>query len=505
MIANALLVLNQEPARIGEVMDVDTLLTYFAVSAIVSNTDGFTGPFEVDDHFQYYDPTTGRFVILPWDPDNTFGSINDLPDTDIFLNYERCLVTRMVKDGHLREPFLAKLDEVMQRVPAAMIQQQADTFAAQIRQAAATDTVKMYPTESFEWSLGYIKDWTSARYGSMSVQMAAARHARTGDAVNRGPALAGLALLVACAGACGESDDSGPGPMPCGFDDGEPNDSAGSPTTYDMGAAFDGCVGSASDVDHLQITAPVDTTGGYVTGTIGDVAGGTVRVRVLDGAGTTEIASFVAPGPDMPLTFFLAIAPGRNARIAIGDAGGATAAYTYRLTTTYQPVGDAFEPNDTPEGAAAMPAGTALQAFMFAGAYDGAAAYDDNYRFDAAAEMVTITMTDVPTDMAARIFLFRPDGSEVARVSSGLRGGALTLRSTLPLGREQPPRPGVDVGRSPVIRRRGNHPPRPLHPPVHAHRHAALSRPAHCSRQTGTISTCVRSRRQGAEDRPGPS
>ena len=78
----------EEPARIGEVMDVDTLLTYFAASAILSNTDGFTGPFEVDDHFQYLDPTTGRFVILPWDPDNTFGSINDLPDADIFLNYD---------------------------------------------------------------------------------------------------------------------------------------------------------------------------------------------------------------------------------------------------------------------------------------------------------------------------------------------------------------------------------------------------------------------------------
>jgi hypothetical protein len=175
VIGNALRVLTEEPARIGEVIDVDTLLTYFAVSAIVSNTDGFTGPFEVDDHFQYFDPTTGRFVILPWDPDNTFGSINDLPDADIYLNYERCLVTRMVKDGQLREPFLAKLEEVMQRVPAEAIQQTADQFAAQIRGAAAADTTKMYPTDSFEWSLTYIKDWIAGRYGSMNNQMAAAR------------------------------------------------------------------------------------------------------------------------------------------------------------------------------------------------------------------------------------------------------------------------------------------------------------------------------------------
>jgi hypothetical protein len=247
---------------------------------------------------------------------------------------------------------------------------------------------------------------------------------------------AGLALLLAAAVAapgCGEDGATGPGPMPCGFDDGEPNDAAGQPTAYAMGASFDGCVGAASDVDHLEIGAPTDSTGGYVLATVGDVAGGTVRVQVFDGAGTTEIASFVAAGPDAPVTFFLAIAPGRNGRIAISDAGGAPGPYTYRLTTSYQAVGDAFEPNDTPDGAAAMSTGTPLDAFMFAGAYDGATAYDDHYRFDALPEMATITMANVATDMAARIFLFRPDGSEVARVSSGLRGGTLTLRSTVPL------------------------------------------------------------------------
>ena len=59
VIGAALRVVAEEPARIGEVMDVDMLLTYFAASAILSNTDGFTGPFEVDDHFQYFDPETG--------------------------------------------------------------------------------------------------------------------------------------------------------------------------------------------------------------------------------------------------------------------------------------------------------------------------------------------------------------------------------------------------------------------------------------------------------------
>jgi hypothetical protein len=173
VIGAALRMVALEPARIGEVMDVDTLLTYFAVSAVLSNTDGFTGPFEVDDHFQYFDPATGRFFILPWDPDNTFGSINDKPDADIFLNFEKSVITRMIHEGDLRRPFLEKLQDIVNnRIPAAAIKDQADAIVNQISEAATYDMTKMYPTESFVWSLGYVKDWIDGRYASISAQLA---------------------------------------------------------------------------------------------------------------------------------------------------------------------------------------------------------------------------------------------------------------------------------------------------------------------------------------------
>jgi spore coat protein CotH len=180
VIAPALQAVAQGPDGLASVMDVDALLTYFAVSAIVSNTDGFTGPFEVDDHYQFHDPTTGKFTILPWDPDNTFGSINDLPDADIFLNYERCVITRMIAGGPLQEQFFAKLEDVMARVSADAVKAQAEAIVAQIGDAAAYDKTKMYPTESFVWSLTYVKDWTDARYASIPAQIAAKRAAAGG-------------------------------------------------------------------------------------------------------------------------------------------------------------------------------------------------------------------------------------------------------------------------------------------------------------------------------------
>jgi hypothetical protein len=182
VIAPALQVVAEDPAHIGDVMDVDALLTYFAVSAILSNTDGFTGPLEVDDHYQYHDPTTGKFTILPWDPDNIFGSLNDPPDADIFLNYQRCVVSRLVSEGPLQEQFFAKLEDVMNRVPADAIKAQADAVFNQVSDAAAYDTTKMYPTESFVWSLGYVKDFIDARYASIPMQIATKRAAATGGA-----------------------------------------------------------------------------------------------------------------------------------------------------------------------------------------------------------------------------------------------------------------------------------------------------------------------------------
>jgi len=40
----------------------------------------------------------------------------------------------------------------------------------------------MYPTESFFWSLGYVKDWTDGRYNSIRAQIATKRAAGAGGA-----------------------------------------------------------------------------------------------------------------------------------------------------------------------------------------------------------------------------------------------------------------------------------------------------------------------------------
>ncbi|HET6149144.1 MAG TPA: CotH kinase family protein [Polyangia bacterium] len=175
VIGQALGQLAQAPADFDREFDGDSVLAYFAGNALLANTDGFTGDLEIDDHYQYFDPQSGHFVMLPWDPDNTFGSINDPPDRDIFKNFGKSILTRMLRDTDARARYLAKLEEVMARIPLDALFAQTDAIYKQIHDSVARDQLKQYPTAHFEWSLGYVKDFMTTRYASVTAQIAAYR------------------------------------------------------------------------------------------------------------------------------------------------------------------------------------------------------------------------------------------------------------------------------------------------------------------------------------------
>ncbi len=247
----------------------------------------------------------------------------------------------------------------------------------------------------------------------------------------RGVMLGLLAWVVSVVG-CGGGGDGMP-TASCGFADGEPNNEAASATEYALGSVQQGCLSASTDVDHFLVGAPGDQTGGIVRATIDNVGAGTVRVAVYDAAGGKELGAFVADAPGAPVSFFFAISPGGGARIAVTDAGGATSPYSYDLTSSYAPVPDSFEPNDAQQAAAPMTAGTSLEGYLFAGTGEPSAAYDDYYRFPATAGSVKVSLEDLPTDIAARVFLLTADGSELARVSTGQKGGVLAMQPPMPL------------------------------------------------------------------------
>jgi hypothetical protein len=135
-------------------------------------TDGFIGDTGVADHFQYFDPQSGKFFILPWDPDNSFASHGETPDRYLYARWSHNALTLVVRDqGDYRQRYLAKLAAAIAAVPPDMVQAQADAIYAQIKDVAHEDPIKMFPNDTFDWNLGYVKDFITARYAYLHSQL----------------------------------------------------------------------------------------------------------------------------------------------------------------------------------------------------------------------------------------------------------------------------------------------------------------------------------------------
>jgi len=183
---------------------------------------------------------------------------------------------------------------------------------------------------------------------------------------------------------------------------------------------------SSGGADATPFQSPDDHTGGYIVATV-PAGMGTPRATIYDASGA-QLGSFVADAPGAALSVWWTTAPNQTTKIAVRDDAGSDTKYD--LTPNYTQVADTFEPNDAMDAATPMPADGQMSAFLFAGQRSGKndpATYDDYFRFTAQPGALSIHLDDVPTDLAARLFLLRADGSEVARVASGLRGAPLAL------------------------------------------------------------------------------
>jgi hypothetical protein len=173
VIGSFLNVVNNMPDMLDTVADVEDLLDYLGAFAAVMCTDGFVGDSGVSDHFQYFDPSTGKFFILPWDPDNTFSSQNEMPDRSIYKSFDSNKLALLVRDtADLRARYKAKITAVMAAVPVAAVQGEAMRIYQQIQAAAYEDPFKAFTNGDFDWSLMYISDFVAQRYASLQDQVA---------------------------------------------------------------------------------------------------------------------------------------------------------------------------------------------------------------------------------------------------------------------------------------------------------------------------------------------
>ncbi len=160
-------VLNDEPdatfvTEIEKVLDVDQVLRYIAVSTVLVHLDNYTGM----GHNYYLYEIDGKFTIIPWDLNMSFGGFNSGLDKDGIINF---LIYEPVTGGLSSRPLVARLLAVPEYLElyhgylAEMIsgpfsseamQTRIDTLAGLIRSYVAADTLKFFSTAAFEQFIG---------------------------------------------------------------------------------------------------------------------------------------------------------------------------------------------------------------------------------------------------------------------------------------------------------------------------------------------------------------
>lgn len=152
-------------------LDCDGFAKWLAATSALVNLDSYAG---TGHNFYLYDnPKTGKFVLVPWDLNEAFGNFQMGPPEDhlawdIYAPHagSKKLIERFVAVPALRAKYLAALKDLCAKefAPKAMTAK-IDALAKLTRDAAAKDTLKMYPTDQLTKNLS--EDLAGGQMGPM--------------------------------------------------------------------------------------------------------------------------------------------------------------------------------------------------------------------------------------------------------------------------------------------------------------------------------------------------
>ncbi|MBI4563297.1 MAG: CotH kinase family protein [Planctomycetes bacterium] len=164
-------VLNHNPASFGNVADVDALIDYLAVEAIVIDNAGVANFWSPGNHFQYHDPASNRFVIIPWDLDAAW---KEAATRDIYLHFEKWKLTSLVlNDSHLDARYRSRIGELIETIAHPdLVLARIDAIYNQIRDAVYSDPHKSWTNEQFEMDVAWIRQLATDRYSNLREQIA---------------------------------------------------------------------------------------------------------------------------------------------------------------------------------------------------------------------------------------------------------------------------------------------------------------------------------------------
>lgn len=101
------------PAALDQVIDIDAFNRFWATEVLVAAWDGYTN--NLNNHFVYHDPTSGKMAFLPWGPDMSFDEDDPfLPGTrPQSVSAKGTLPRRLYALPEHREQYVARLSEIL--------------------------------------------------------------------------------------------------------------------------------------------------------------------------------------------------------------------------------------------------------------------------------------------------------------------------------------------------------------------------------------------------------
>jgi spore coat protein CotH len=172
-------VLNNEPdetfpEEIEKVLDVDQVLRFLAVSALIVHLDNYIGM----GHNYYLYEVDGKFTIIPWDLNMAFGTFSSGLDRDGIINFyideptagavANYPLVRLLSYQPYLDKYHGYLEELIEgSFSAEAMNARIDELAEMIRPYVEADALKFYSTEEFEKALS--QDIVSGDRGGMGM------------------------------------------------------------------------------------------------------------------------------------------------------------------------------------------------------------------------------------------------------------------------------------------------------------------------------------------------
>jgi hypothetical protein len=192
---------------IEELVDVDELLTYWAIEALTAHSDGYvydiTAPGRVpppvrppgnprpNNFYAYHDPETDQFVFIPHGADLTFGlsagSNNDVgPSTPVLVppKEHATIAARMWDDPTFRDELAERIRWVLDEIwEVQALTERADLLADLVRAEGLTGSRESVTMARFEDALADRKDFLTHRAEAVRAELASWE---SGDAQSEG-------------------------------------------------------------------------------------------------------------------------------------------------------------------------------------------------------------------------------------------------------------------------------------------------------------------------------